>query len=255
MMDKNAPLVSVIMPAYRAGKYIEAAVASLQAQTLTDWELLVIDDCSPDDTWQIICRLAADDSRIVPMQNAENLGAAGTRNRGLDLARGQYVALLDSDDLWHPNKLEKQLACMEEHRADLSYTGYRMIDELGKPVRGDYSVPETVTFSGLLRENVIGCSTVMMTGNVARAYRFRTDFFHEDYVLWLTMLKDGYRAAGITEPLTSWRYAQNSRSFDKWKSAKNRWKIYRHYLKLNIWESGKAFAGYALAGFKKYRKR
>lgn len=248
------PLVSVIMPAYQAEKYIEAAIRSVMAQTLTDWELLVLIDGSTDRTARIAQSLAAEDSRIRVLCNEQNLGAAGSRNRGLELCAGDYVAFLDSDDLWRPNKLERQIAAMNRENADFSYTSYAIIDETGAVSRPDYRVPAKLDFQKLLGENVIGCSTVMLRGELARKYRFSTDFYHEDYVLWLELLRHGCRAAGCEEVLGSWRLIAGSRSFHKGNAAKNRWRIYRHYLKLPLHKSIRAFCAYALAGLRKYSK-
>lgn len=247
--------VSVIMPVYNCAAYVEEAVRSVLAQTVSDLELLVIDDGSKDDTFAIVTRLAAEDARVIPLKNPENMGVARTRNRGLDMARGDYIAFLDGDDRWHPEKLRVQIARMQAENAALSYTSYAIVDAAGNPSKAAYIVPERVNFNGLLCENVIGCSTVMLTRAVAAEYRFVTDFYHEDYCLWLDILRGGHTAAGCTAPLTDWRLIQNSRSFDKKKSAHNRWRIYRGYLKLSVVRSVWAFACYAVHGVKKYYSR
>lgn len=251
-METNKPLVSVIMPAYNAERFIEAAVRSVMSQTVTDWELLILDDGSKDTTAAIAAKLASEDTRIRFLPNEANMGVAKTRNRGLDLCRGQYVALLDSDDIWLPEKLEKQLALAEKTGADLIYCSYGIMDEHGAKARQDYLVSDRATMKSLLRENIIGCSTVLLSRQVVDRYRFEERFYHEDYVLWLTLLQEGYQAAGCVEPLVKWRLIENSRSFDKRKSAKNRWRIYRQYLKLPILTSAWYFAGYTVAGFRKY---
>lgn len=252
--DNNCarPLVTVIMPAFNAEQFIEAALRSVIGQTVSDWELLVLDDCSQDGTCDIVERLAAEDERITLLRNETNQGVARTRNHGLDLARGQYVAFLDSDDVWHSEKLEKQILKISKTGADLAFCSYAIVNSVGEKAKRDYIVPDSIDFSGLLKENVIGCSTVLLTGTVAQQYRFQTDFFHEDYVLWLSLLEDGYKAVGCTEVLVDWRYLENSRSFDKRKSAGNRWKIYREYLRLPIWKCIWAFSGYAVSAFRKY---
>lgn len=253
-MTEALPLVSVVMPAYNAEKYIEQAILSVVAQTVPDWELLVLDDGSGDATCAIVERLAARDERITLLKNEENLGVAKTRNRGIALCRGRYIAFLDSDDVWHADKLEKQLACMEAAGADIGYCSYSLIDAHNAKVRADYLVPEQVRYEQLLKENVIGCSTVMLAPSIAKECRFRTDFYHEDYVLWLQLLKEGHVAAGCAEVLVDWRYLQNSRSFDKRKSAKNRWEIYRKCLQLPFMKSAYLMCHYAAAGLAKYRK-
>lgn len=245
-------MVSVIMPAYNMERFIEQAIRSVMNQTYWDWELLVIDDGSKDETCQIAERLSAEDSRVRLIRNEKNMGVARTRNRGLDLCRGEYIALLDSDDVWHPEKLEKQLTRMQQTGADLSYCSYAMVDENGERIKEDYLVPDSIDFEGLLRENVIGCSTVMLTAAAAVSHRFTVDFYHEDYVLWLEMLRAGKKAVGCRDVLVNWRYLSNSRSFNKVQAAKNRWKIYREYLKLPWTKAIVVFGFYATSSLRKY---
>lgn len=246
------PKVTVIMPAYNAAQFIEDAIRSVMGQTVTDWELLVIDDGSRDNTCEIVEKLAAEDSRVHLLKNEQNMGVANTRNRGLALCRGEFAAFLDSDDIWLPEKLQKQLDLLECTGASLCYTSYGIMDSQGDQSRGDYLVPERADFRKLLKENVIGCSTVMLRRQATADYRFETTLHHEDYALWLRMLKDGIRAVGCTEVLVRWRLVENSRSFDKRKSAHSRWVIYRDYMKLPLHQSLWAFGHYAFASVKKY---
>lgn len=246
------PVVSVTMPAYNAERFIETAVRSVIDQSFADWELLVIDDGSRDGTCEIVQRLACEDQRIHLIQNEQNMGVAKTRNRGFDLCKGRYVALLDSDDVWHADKLEKQLSVLERQNADFSYCSYAIVDAYGNKVNRDYIVPEQVSFDRLLGENVIGCSTVLLRRELVQANHFETDYFHEDYALWLRLLSSGYKAVGCPEPLVDWRMIEGSRSFDKRKAAMNRWKIYRDYLKLPLLKSAKVFMSYVAASLRKY---
>ena len=250
--NREQPKITVIMPAYNAEQFIEAAIRSVMAQTVTDWELLVIDDGSRDGSCAVVEMLAAQDPRVRLLRNEQNMGVANTRNRGLSLCRGQFAAFLDSDDIWLPDKLEKQLQLLENTGAELCYTSYGIMDAQGTPSRGDYLVPAKADFGKLLKENVIGCSTVLLRQQTAQNYRFDTGLHHEDYALWLRMLKDGVRAAGCTEVLVRWRLIENSRSFDKRKSARSRWIIYRDYMKLPLHQSVWAFGNYAFASVKKY---
>lgn len=257
-MEQNngkTPLVSVVMPAYNAGRFLEEAVRSVMAQTVTDWELLILDDGSTDDTLILAQNLAQTDCRIRVLPNEHNMDVARTRNRGFDLCRGEYVALLDSDDVWLPHKLEMQLKRMEQTGADICYCSYAIVDANGEKSRPDYLVPGQTDFDKLLRENVIGCSTVVLSRKVVENHRFETAFYHEDYVLWLKLLRSGFRAAGCTEPLVHWRLIENSRSFNKRKAAGNRWRIYRDYLHLPLGKSVQAFAAYGAAGLKKYLRK
>lgn len=251
--SESTPLVSVIMPAYNAEKYIEQAIRSVQKQTVRSWELIVVDDRSTDKTAEQIRRLAAEDMRIIPVYSEMNHGAAESRNIALRQCRGEFVALLDADDVWHPQKLERELERARETDADLVYSSYAMIDEQGTRCFSDFIVEESTDLQSMLNCNTIGCSTVLMKAKVLEKRPFVTDFYHEDYVMWLSLLQAGCTAVGVRDILVDYRVARGSRSFNKLKSAKNRWRVYRDYLKLPLIPSVKAMAGYAINGLKKYR--
>lgn len=251
--SESTPLVSVIMPAYNAEKYIEQAIRSVQKQTVRSWELIVVDDRSTDKTAEQIRRLAAEDMRIIPVYSETNHGAAESRNIALRQCRGEFVALLDADDVWHPQKLERELERARETDADLVYSSYAMIDEQGTRCFSDFIVEESTDLQSMLNCNTIGCSTVLMKAKVLEKRPFVTDFYHEDYVMWLSLLQAGCKAVGVRDILVDYRVARGSRSFNKLKSAKNRWRVYRDYLKLPLIPSVKAMVGYAINGLKKYR--
>lgn len=245
------PLVSVVMPAYNAEKYIDEAISSVISQTYTKWELLIIDDCSTDGTAKIAERFASQDSRIHLLRNLQNMGVARSRNRGINIARGEWIALLDSDDAWREMKLEKQLAVAESTNADIVYCSYSMMDETSAHL-SDFIVPETTSYNDMLKESVLSCSTVLIRRSALQQHRFSTEYYHEDYVLWLELLKSGYRAAASREVLSDYRIVRESRSNDKLKSAKNRWLIYRKTEKLPLLKSILVFAAYAVNGILKY---
>lgn len=251
---RATPLVTVVMPAYNAETYIEEAIRSVLNQTVEDLELIVIDDCSTDGTRICIEKLAKEDLRIRTVCNEKNLGVAHTRNKGLDIARGSYVALLDCDDIWYPKKLEKQLKIAQDTNTDIVYCGYAMIDDTGKKICEDFFVPPVTTFDDMLIQSVISCSTALLTREVADHYRFGSEYYHEDYVLWLQMLRDGKRAAGIAEPQAAYRVLTNSRASNKISSALRRWKIYRGYLGYSFFRSTWLLFRYAILGTKKYRR-
>lgn len=255
MEDNKKPLVSVIMPAYNAARFLEEAVRSVMAQTVTDWELLILDDGSKDDTARLAAALAAEDARIRFLPNEKNMGVARTRNRGFDLCRGQYVALLDSDDVWLPEKLEKQLVLAKATGAEIIYCSYGIMDEHGDRLCNDFIVPPTVDFEEFLVKSVISCSTAVLSANIVKNYRFLTEFYHEDLALWLQLLQDGHQARGIEEVLAQYRVMEGSRASNKAKSALNRWRIYRRYLKLPLGKSIVSLVKYMLAGIKKYKKQ
>lgn len=253
-MKRSDILVSIIMPAYNAEEYIENSIRSAMAQTFTNWELLVVDDCSKDATREIVNQLAEEDHRIRLIHNEENLGTAGSRNKALDLFHGSYVAFLDSDDLWHPEKLEKQLRLMRDKNADLCYSSYCVVHLDGGKARKDYVVPKSVTLEDMLKQNFIGCSTVVLTAETAKKYRFTKKFYHEDYIFWLSMLRDGIKAVGIPEILMDYSYYSSSRAGNKPAAAKRRWNIYRKYMNFSALKSLWYMIHYTVAGIKKYHK-
>lgn len=252
-MDKKLlPLVSVIMPAYNAEQYIALAIRSVQRQSYSNWELIVVDDCSQDKTAEIINRLAAEDARIRPVFSDENQGAADSRNLALDLCRGEYVAFLDADDLWRPQKLVRQVSAALKSNADIVYCSYALVDEAGKPCHRDFIVNERTNLDEMLVRNVMSCSTVLLSHSAAQSHRFSKNVYHEDYALWLQLLQENYSAIGLTEILADYRVLPHSRSSNKLKSAKNRWKIYRSYLKLPLSSSFRYMTEYLYNGVKKY---
>lgn len=253
--ELQSPLVSVIMPAYNSAAYITRAIESVLDQTVTDLELIVLDDGSRDDTARIVEAIARRDSRVRLCPNEHNMGTARTRNRGLDMCRGRYAAFLDSDDIWHPDKLEKQLQRIEQTGADLVYASYAIVDMESKKTYADFLVPGTTDLNGLLKQNVIGCSTVLLAPEVRKKYRFSSDFYHEDYVMWLKMLQDGCKVAGVEEVLVDYCYRADSRAGNKLISAKHCWRVYRGYMDFPVWKSAWFMLHYAVAGVKKYRNR
>lgn len=157
-MTNPLPLVSVIMPAYNTADFIAQSINSVLAQRFTNWELIVVDDCSTDNTVQVVQQF--NDARVRLVQNQHNLGGAGSRNKAIEVARGRYLAFLDADDLWADTKLEQQLAFMQQHKIGFSFTGYATITEQGE-VMDTLAVPAKVSFKQLLKHNYIGCLTAM----------------------------------------------------------------------------------------------
>lgn len=248
--EEKSPLVSVIMPAYNSEEYLAEAIESVRAQTHTAWELLILDDGSTDKTAEIALRYAELDSRISYHKNERNMGVAETRNKGFELSKGEWTALLDSDDKWYPEKLCKQLKTAEEHDADIVYCSYALC---GDGV-SEFIVPERVSYESTLARSCMSCSTVMLKTEICKRFKFRKEFYHEDYALWLELLRSGYKAAGCTEVLADYRVGHESRSKNKVNAAKQRWAIYRKAEKLSMCKSLRAFFEYAYYGFKKYKR-
>ncbi|MBQ9968599.1 MAG: glycosyltransferase [Oscillospiraceae bacterium] len=252
--EEKKPLVSVVMPACNAERFVEEAVMSVLGQTVSDLELIVVDDGSSDETRQILGRIAEQDARVRLVVNEENMGVAKSRNRGLDLSRGTYTALLDSDDYWHSDMLEKMIACIERTGADLVYCSYAMVDEDGKKICNDFIVPETADYAYSLVRSVITCSTVLMTRKIVDAYRFPTNVYHEDIAMWFTILKEGGTACGVTEILAAYRQRSGSRSSEKLKSASRRWEIYHKHLGIGAFRSIVLMIRYGIYGLAKYKR-
>ena len=239
--------VSVIMPAYNMERYIYAAIDSVQKQTYSNWELLVIDDGSKDATCDIVERLAAEDTRIRLIRNEKNMGVARTRNRGFELASGEYVALLDSD--------ARQVRLAEETGADVVFCSYGIIGATGETLCADFIVPEATNFEECLSKIVISCSTALLSRDVYSRYRFNPDYYHEDLVFWLQILHDGLKTSGVADVLADYRVYEGTRASNKMRSAVNRWKVYRTYFGLPIGKSVAMFAKYTFLGIKKYWRK
>ncbi len=221
-------MVSIVMPAYNAGKTIRKSVESIIAQTVTDWELIVIDDGSTDDTAAILTELSGLDSRIRFLQNNNNSGASYTRNRAVALAQGEWIAFLDSDDLWNPEKLEKQLALSQLYTdMVVCYTASSFIDDEGNPYGYIMPAIERLNYKTLLRKNLMSCSSVMIRTSVMKGIEMPNDKMHEDYFVWLTVLRKYGVAYGINEPLLIYRVCKNSKSSNRFKSAKMLFNSYR----------------------------
>lgn len=253
-MNKDCPVVSVVMPVYNAQRFLELAIRSVLEQSFADWELLLVDDASVDDSLSIAARYAELDPRIRLLRNKENIGVAETRNRGIRAARGTWIALLDSDDLWKPEKLEKQLELARDSGAELIYCSYALIDENGVSCCADFLVPEETNVDSLLQRSVISCSTALIRRDLLLEHPFCGEYTHEDLVLWLDLLQAGCRACGCREVLAAYRLSENSRSGNKLKAAAGRWLVFRRHMHLSLLRSSVLFLRYALAATQKYKR-
>lgn len=223
------PTVSVIMPAYNAAPYIEAAIRSVLRQTYADWELLVVNDCSTDNTATIAKQLAASDTRIIYLENDRNRGVSYTRNYAISQASGKWIAFLDGDDLWREDKLEKQLAQVSQHPDGvLFYTASGFITADDRPLHYVMAAEEVMTYPMLLRRNLLSCSSVLVRKDVIAQVKMGHDKMHEDYAAWLTILRQYPCAYGINEPLLIYRFTPNSKSGNRLRSAGMLYRSYRY---------------------------
>ena len=182
-------LVSIIMPSYNCGQFVEETIRSVQAQTYQNWEIIFMDDCSKDDTIRRVSELRAKDERIKVFQNACNAGAAVSRNNALREAKGRWIAFLDSDDIWEPEKLEKQVQFMEENGYSFSYTGYQEIDSYSKPTGVFISGPKHVSKQGMYNFCWPGCLTVMYDRDKIGLIQIEDIKKNNDYAMWLKVCK------------------------------------------------------------------
>ena len=252
MIYNDFGLVSIIMAAYNAEKTIGFAIESVLNQSYADFELIVINDCSSDGTRKIVKSFVDRDPRVKLIDNEKNSGVSVTRLNGIKAALGNWIAILDSDDAWLPEKLEKQIALQAETNADILYTGVSYIDEFGNPYKWTFSVPESVGYRKLLEQNLITNSSALVRKELILNHYASGDSMHEDFALWLRLLKAGYTACGVNEPLTVYRLSANSKSGNKLKSAIMNWRTYR-YAELNPFASAYYMCRYTVNGLRKYK--
>lgn len=244
------PLVSVIMPAYNAASVITKAIDSVLKQKV-DLELIIINDHSSDGLDKVIAPYLQD-PRVHYIQNQVNRGVAFSRNRGVSLAKGKYVAFLDADDWWDENKLTIQLAVMKRTGAVLSCTAREFARADGSLTGHIVPVGEEITYKRLLRHNCINCSSVLILTSVIKEFPMGHDHIHEDYITWLRVLQKYKTAVGINQPLLKYRLSSNSKSSNKIKSAKMTFLVYRH-MGYGYLTSIRYFISYAIHGLLKYR--
>lgn len=217
--------VSVIIPIYNAEKYVEKTLASVFAQSYRNIEIVLVDDCSKDKSAEIIAQLKKQHPEIIYFLQPKNMGAGAARNKALELATGQYVAFLDSDDLWLPEKTARQLALMKDKKSPFSYAAIEMMDESGKTIKKKRNIKETCDYRYLLHNTVIATSSVIIDRNELGDFRMPLRRGGQDYATWLKLLRGGVVACGINEVLVRYRVGNNSLSSNKFKSVKQVWEI------------------------------
>lgn len=246
------PLVSVIMPLYNAVAFVAAGIASVQAQTFSDWELIVADDGSTDDSAAIVARLAAADPRIRLLPSLGNQGTGPARNRAIAAATGRYIAFLDADDLWHPGKLATQIGWMQAAGHPLTFTAYTR-HNLATDARVMIGVPSRVTRNELLLTNVIGCSTVIYDAAHFGPRAMPALKRRQDFAFWLQLLESTPFAAGLPIALTIYRQHADSVSSSKSAAARSTWQLYSRHLGLSRGRAVWSFLNYSLRGFLRHR--
>lgn len=230
-------LVSVITPTYNCAKFIGDTIESVQKQTYKKWEMIIVDDCSVDNTRDIVMSYSEKDARIKYYILDSNSGAAIARTRAMELAEGEYIAFLDSDDLWVKDKLKKQLLFMKKNGVSFTSTSYEQIDEEGKSLgKIIKSIPKT-NYNRLLLDCPVGNSTVMYSVKKMGKFEVPNIRKRNDDALWLQMLKKEKYIYGMPEVLMQYRVRKNSISSNKLRVIKYHWILYRKIEKLNVFRS------------------
>lgn len=249
------PLISIISPVYNGSEFIQKTYESILGQTYSNWEWIVVDDFSNDESAVVLKHLSMLDHRVKCIYHKTNQGASVTRNTAIAAAQGDYIAFLDIDDLWAPSKLETSLYFMESNQRDFTYTNYQKIKS-GKLGLKNIETPKTISYKELLKTCAICTSTVLIRRGIIEELRMIPELRRgQDYVFWLQILQKidcAYRASET--PLTFYTIGHISLSSNKWKKAKHQWSIYRKHLNLGLLKSLYYFINYAFHGFKKYRK-
>lgn len=250
----KTPLISVITPCYNAASYISEAINSVIAQSYSNWEMLIVDDCSTDNSALIIQKYSSVDSRIYYFKTDQPSGSPCIpRNIGIQNASGRYIALLDSDDAWLPHKLEEQLPLFEDEHTAVVFSNYEKMNEVGERSERHINAPVFTNYNKLLRGNVIGCMTAMYdTSKIGKVYFENIN--HEDYVMWLSILKRGYIAQNTNTITALYRIRSKSVSSNKLKVLAWQWNIYVDIEKTGYLKAVYYFCHYAYRALMKSKK-
>lgn len=237
-MEQLMELVSIIVPVYNAGAYIEETIAMVCAQSYPQWELILVDDCSVDDSRERI-RAWAENSeykeKLRLIEKSRNEGAAAARNTGIKAARGRYIAFLDADDVWKRDKLQKELSFMKKKDAAFVFTAYEFGDEAARPTGKVVQVPESLTYREALSRTVIFTTTVLLDTDKTGKELIQMPLVEsEDSATWWKILRNGYTAYGLNEVLAVYRRPAASLSSNKLKAIRRIWNLYRRQEKLSL---------------------
>lgn len=238
--------VSIITPTFNSEKFLESTIKSVLEQGFENFEMIIVDDCSTDETIKIAKKYSEKDKRIKVIKLEKNSGAAIARNTALEIAEGQYIAFLDSDDLWKKNKLRKQIDFMKKDNIGFSFTGYELISEEGDKLNKIIKVPYKITYSDLLKNTIIGCLTVVIDRNKIGDFRMPLVRAGQDTATWLSILRNGECAYGYNEVLSEYRLVNGSISSNKIKALKRTWNTYRNLEKLSFIKCSYYFAHYCV---------
>ena len=252
-------LVSIITPMYKGADFVADAIRSVQKQNYNNWEMIIVDDCSPDDKAgiKVVRQFANADPRIKLIESTVNRGSSGARNIALQNAHGRFIAFLDSDDIWHPSFLQKQLKLMEEKNAEFVFSSYRRIDEQTKEeILRPFIVPRTLTYRQDLVANPVFPSTMIYDSSKIEKIYFNEELgsMRDDYVYILAILKQIPHAYGNPEILVDYRIRKSSVTGNKWKVIKPQWNVLYKIEKIGLIRSCINITRWAWISYFKYRK-
>jgi teichuronic acid biosynthesis glycosyltransferase TuaG len=244
-------LISIILPTYNSETFISETISSVINQTYQNWELIIIDDCSTDNSMSIVDSFSKNENRIKFFKNKTNSGAAISRNIGLENSSGRFISFIDSDDVWELNKLEIQIKFMIVNNYAISFTEYNLIDEKGISLNKTIKVVNEIDYYGYLKNTIIGMSTSMIDLTKTEKFEFKNIRTRQDTYLWITLLKRGLIAQGLNKTLVNYRVRKDSISANKYKAAKQVWKLYYNFEKLGLLKSTYYFSYYIFNAIKK----
>lgn len=237
-------LVSIITPSFNSSAFIKDTIDSVLSQTYTNWEMIIVDDNSIDDSYNYIKNIIKDESRIQVILLSKNKGAANARNEALKIANGRFIAFLDSDDVWLPTKLESQLKFMEVNKYAFTFTAYSTINEEGDKELSIINVPKEIGYIEYCKNTIIGCLTVVIDKNQIGEFQMPNIRSSHDMALWLLIMKRGYSAYGLNIVTAKYRIVSTSNTSRKFKAAFDVWRVYREVEKLSLLRSYWYFSHY-----------
>ena len=243
------PKVSIITPLFNGTAFIGEAVSSVRQQTFDDWEMIIVDDCSEDNPEKVLEPYISSDRRIKLIRLDRNSGAAAARNVALQKASGDFIAFLDSDDTWKPSKLERQTGLMEQNGWAFSFHSYEVMSQNGIPTGKIIHAPPGMNYRAYLKNTLIGCLTVVVDRRKTGDFTMPLIRSSHDMALWLELMKRGFNAFGINEPLASYRLVASSNTANKLKAAGDVWKVYREVEKLSVADTLYCFTSYAIHAY------
>ena len=244
-------LVSIITPSYNSSRFINECISSVLEQTYTNWELIIVDDASDDNSRKLISNIAETDNRIKFEFLSKNIGVAGARNIALEMSRGRYVAFLDSDDVWKKEKLATQIDFMQLHDISFSFSSYQPMSENGMEFFREIIVPSKIDYNSFLKNTIIGCLTVVLDKYKLGDIKMPNLKTSQDMALWLSIMRGGVTAYGIEKSLAYYRIVGDSNTSNKFKVIQGVWKIYIIEEGLGYMRGAWCFLNYTFNAIKK----